>query len=44
VVTPGPEVTSQLAVSLALIGLYFMSIPIAFMLKPRAKPEDAKKA
>ncbi len=40
VVTPGPEVTSQLAVSLALIGLYFMSIPIAYLLKPRAKPED----
>ena len=35
VVTPGPEVTSQIAVSLALIGLYFMSIPIAYMLKPR---------
>src|SRR5258708_24811226 len=40
VVTPGPEVTSQLAVSLALIGLYFMSIPIAYMLKPKAKPES----
>jgi sec-independent protein translocase protein TatC len=38
VVTPGPEVTSQIAVSAALIGLYFMSIPIAFLLKPRAKP------
>jgi sec-independent protein translocase protein TatC len=37
VVTPGPEVTSQLAVSLALIGLYFLSIPIAYVLKPRAK-------
>ena len=37
VVTPGPEVTSQLAVSLALIGLYFMSIPIAYLLKPRDK-------
>jgi sec-independent protein translocase protein TatC len=44
IVTPGPEVTSQIAVSGALVGLYFMSIPIAFMLKPRAKaPEgDAK--
>lgn len=40
VVTPGPEVTSQLAVSLALIGLYFLSIPIAFMLRPRAKAEE----
>jgi sec-independent protein translocase protein TatC len=36
IVTPGPEVTSQIAVSGALIGLYFMSIPIAYMLKPRA--------
>jgi len=38
VVTPGPEVTSQIAVSCALIGLYFLSIPIAYLLKPRAKP------
>jgi sec-independent protein translocase protein TatC len=37
VVTPGPDVTSQLAVSSALIGLYFASIPIAFMLRPRDK-------
>jgi len=43
IVTPGPEVTSQLAVSLALIGLYFASIPIAFLLKPRAKRDDDKK-
>jgi sec-independent protein translocase protein TatC len=41
VVTPGPEVASQIAVSLALIGLYFMSIPIAFLLKPRAKAEQS---
>lgn len=38
VVTPGPEVTSQIAVSAALIGLYFLSIPIAYLLKPRQKP------
>jgi sec-independent protein translocase protein TatC len=45
VVTPGPEVTSQIAVSGALIGLYFLSIPIAYLLKPRAKePEAAPKA
>jgi sec-independent protein translocase protein TatC len=37
VVTPGPEVTHQIAVSSALIGLYFLSIPIAYLLKPRAK-------
>jgi sec-independent protein translocase protein TatC len=41
VVTPGPEVTSQLSVSLALVGLYFLSIPIAFLLKPRAKEPEA---
>ena len=41
VVTPGPEVTSQLAVSLALVGLYFLSIPIAFVLRPRSRPEAA---
>jgi sec-independent protein translocase protein TatC len=40
IVTPGPEVTSQIAVSGALIGLYFMSIPIAYLLKPRSKPEE----
>lgn len=42
VVTPGPEVTSQLAVSTALVGLYFLSIPIAYMLKPRNKPDAAQ--
>jgi sec-independent protein translocase protein TatC len=35
VVTPGPEVTSQLSVSLALVALYFLSIPIAYLLGPR---------
>jgi len=38
VVTPGPEVTSQIAVSLALIGLYFLSIPLAYVLRPRVEP------
>jgi len=41
VVTPGPEVTSQIAVSSALIALYFLSIPIAYLLKPRAKAPAA---
>ena len=41
VVTPGPEVSSQIAVSGALVALYFMSIGIAFILKPRAKKEIA---
>jgi sec-independent protein translocase protein TatC len=40
VVTPGPEVTSQLSVSLALVALYFLSIPIAFLLSPKAPKED----
>ncbi len=39
IVTPGPEVTSQLSVSLALVALYFLSIPIAFLLSPRAPKE-----
>jgi sec-independent protein translocase protein TatC len=43
IVTPGPEVTSQIAVSGALIGLYFLSIPIAYLLKPRPAPEEPAK-
>ena len=43
VVTPGPEVTSQLAVSLALVALYFLSIPLAFLLSPRAEPAGGDK-
>jgi sec-independent protein translocase protein TatC len=39
IVTPGPEVTSQLSVSLALVALYFLSIPIAYLLSPRAPAE-----
>jgi sec-independent protein translocase protein TatC len=41
VVTPGPEVTSQIAVSAALVGLYFLSIPIAYLLKPSDPPAPA---
>jgi sec-independent protein translocase protein TatC len=44
VVTPGPEVTSQIAVSAALIGLYFLSIPIAYLLKRKAKAEETPPA
>ncbi len=40
VVTPGPEISSQIAVSGALIALYFLSIAIAFVLKPRSKDKD----
>jgi sec-independent protein translocase protein TatC len=39
VVTPGPDVTSQIAVSSALIGLYFVSIPISYLFKPRKRGE-----
>ncbi|RYG75693.1 twin-arginine translocase subunit TatC [bacterium] len=41
VVTPGPEISSQIAVSAALSALYFLSIGIAFVLQPTAKPEEA---
>jgi sec-independent protein translocase protein TatC len=44
VVTPGPEISSQIAVSGALVALYFLSIAIAFILRPRAKPEPKSKA
>ena len=40
IVTPGPEVTSQLSVSLALVALYFLSIPIAYLLSPRSTGDD----
>jgi sec-independent protein translocase protein TatC len=44
VVTPGPEVTSQLAVSGALVALYFLSIGIAFVVGRKKKTEDASSA
>ena len=37
VVTPGPEVSSQLAVSGALVALYFLSIGVAFVVGKRKK-------
>ncbi len=40
IATPGPEVTSQIAVSAALVGLYFLSIPIAYLLKRPAKDSE----
>lgn len=39
-VTPGPEISSQIAVSSALIALYFLSVGIAFLIA-RKKPADA---
>jgi sec-independent protein translocase protein TatC len=44
VVTPGPEVSSQIAVSGALVGLYFLSIGIAFVLRPAAKKKTERLA
>ncbi len=37
VVTPGPEVSSQIAVSGALVALYFVSVGLAFILAPKKK-------
>jgi sec-independent protein translocase protein TatC len=36
VVTPGPEISSQLAVSGALIALYFLSVAVAFLIAPKS--------
>ena len=45
IVTPGPEISSQLAVSLALIALYFLSVLVAFFVAPkRSKDDDDAKA
>jgi sec-independent protein translocase protein TatC len=42
-VTPGPEISSQAAVSGALVVLYFFSVGLAFIVaKKRDEPEDAK--
>lgn len=40
IATPGPEVTSQLAVSGALVALYFISIIVAFIVAPKKKKDD----
>jgi sec-independent protein translocase protein TatC len=42
IATPGPEITSQIAVSGALVVLYFMSVAIAFLIA-RKKKEEKKK-
>jgi sec-independent protein translocase protein TatC len=43
VVTPGPEISSQFAVSIALIALYFLSVGVAFIVGKK-KPADAENA
>jgi sec-independent protein translocase protein TatC len=40
VVTPGPEISSQVAVSGALVALYFLSIGVAFIVAPKRKDAD----
>jgi sec-independent protein translocase protein TatC len=40
IVTPGPEISSQLAVSGALILLYFVSIAVAFVVGKKKEPPD----
>lgn len=44
-VTPGPEISSQCAVSGALVVLYFISVGLAYIVaKKKDEPEDAKTA
>ncbi|MBX3217955.1 MAG: twin-arginine translocase subunit TatC [Labilithrix sp.] len=38
-VTPGPEISSQIAVSSALIALYFLSVGLAFLIYRKRKTE-----
>jgi sec-independent protein translocase protein TatC len=41
IATPGPEITSQIAVSGALVVLYFLSVAIAFVIaRNKEKPKD----
>jgi sec-independent protein translocase protein TatC len=47
-ITPGPEVSSQIAVSGALVALYFLSVGLSFLIvrnkeKEKAKEEEAEK-
>lgn len=42
-VTPGPEISSQVAVSGALCLLYFLSVGISFLVAPRRDDDDADK-
>jgi sec-independent protein translocase protein TatC len=44
-ITPGPEVSSQIAVSGALVGLYFLSVGLSFLIarnKEKAKEKAAR--
>ncbi|HVH40898.1 MAG TPA: twin-arginine translocase subunit TatC, partial [Labilithrix sp.] len=41
-VTPGPEISSQIAVSSALIALYFLSVGLAFLIAKKKSTPDAE--
>lgn len=41
-VTPGPEISSQAAVSGALVVLYFFSVGLAYIVAKKRDPEEAK--
>jgi sec-independent protein translocase protein TatC len=41
IVTPGPEVTSQVTVAAALIALYVLSVALSFVVAPRAPREPS---
>ncbi len=43
IATPGPEITSQVAVSGALVGLYLLSVGVAFIVAPKKKEEPPPK-
>jgi sec-independent protein translocase protein TatC len=41
-VTPGPEISSQIAVSGALVALYFLSVGLAYLIARKPAKDDAK--
>ena len=43
-VTPGPEISSQIAVSGALVCLYFLSIGLSFLVAPKRSEDEPAKA
>lgn len=44
IVTPGPEISSQIIVSSALIVLYILSVGLAFIVAPKRRSEEAEGA
>ncbi len=42
VITPGPEISSQVAVSGALVALYFLSVGVSFFVAPRSASKVPK--